>query len=223
MAMTCAPNAKAVVFDAYGTLFDVNSAVMRHADAIGPQATAFAALWRQKQLEYSWVLSLARRFADFWTLTQQALDYAFASFPQVDQGLRPALLAAYRKLDPYPEVPRVLGRLRQAGLITAILSNGDPAMLADAIASAGIGEMLTQVFSVSAVATFKTDPRAYAQLLEPLRLKASEIAFVSSNRWDVAGATAFGLPSIWVNRSGASDEYADLSPILVIRSLDELG
>jgi len=223
MAMKCAPNAKAVVFDAYGTLFDVNSAVMRHAGAIGPQASAFAALWRQKQLEYSWVLSLARRFADFWTLTQQSLDYAFASFPHVDRGLRPALLAAYRRLDPYPEVPQVLGRLRQAGLVTAILSNGDPAMLADAIASAGIGQVLTQVFSVSAVATFKTDPRAYAQVLAPLKVNTSEMAFISSNRWDVAGATAYGFPSIWVNRAGAPDEYADLSPILVIRSLAELN
>jgi 2-haloacid dehalogenase len=222
MAIPLAPNAKAIVFDAYGTLFDVNSAVMRHAGAIGPDATAFSALWRYKQLEYSWVLSLAGRFADFWTLTQRALDFAFASFPKVDRGLRPELLAAYRRLDPYPEVAKVLARLRQAGLTTAILSNGEPSMLADAIATAGIGNLLTAVFSVSEAGVFKTDRRAYAQVLAPLNARPPEIAFISSNRWDVAGATAFGLPSIWVNRSGAPDEYADLAPIAAIGSLDEV-
>jgi len=222
MAIPFSPGTKAIVFDAYGTLFDVNSAVMRHAGAIGSDAAAFSALWRQKQLEYSWVLSLADRFTDFWTLTRRALDFAFASFPHIDRELGPALLAAYRGLDPYPEVPTVLGRLRQSGLATAILSNGEPSMLADAIASAGIGNLLTAVFSVSKVGVFKTDRRAYAQVLTPLGVKPSEIAFVSSNRWDVAGGTAFGIPSIWVNRSQAPDEYEDLAPIAVIGSLHQL-
>jgi len=212
----------AYVFDAYGTLFDVHSAVLRHRDAIGPQAQAFSALWRQKQLEYSWVLSLAGRFSDFWTLTQEALDYALASFPAIDEALRPALLAAYRRLDAYPDAPPLLRRLRQAGRKTAILSNGEPAMLADAIASAGIGDLLTGVFSVSAVGVFKTDPRSYAQLPGPLGVAAGEIAFMSSNRWDVAGAAAFGLVPVWVNRVGAPDEYRALPPVAVLRSLDEL-
>ncbi|SDR41860.1 2-haloacid dehalogenase [Rhizobiales bacterium GAS191] len=222
MPLPFADRIRAYVFDAYGTLFDVNSAVMRHAGEIGAAAPAFSALWRQKQLEYSWILSLSGRFTDFWTLTQRALDYAFASFPGVDPALRPALLDAYRRLDAYPEVPVLLQRLRAKGFDTAILSNGEPAMLADAIASAGIGQHLTHVFSVSAVGIFKTDPRAYAQVLAPLGVKPNQVAFISSNRWDVAGAACFGFTPIWVNRTGAPDEYHDLAPVAVLRSLAEL-
>jgi len=214
---------KAYVFDAYGTLFDVHSAVMRHEGEIGPQAESFSALWRLKQLEYSWILSLAGRFSDFWTLTERALDYAFACHPGVDRTLRQKLLAAYRELDAYPEVPAALRRLRARGVRTAILSNGEPSMLADAVASAGLGGLLDEVFSVSSVGVFKTAPRAYAQLLGPLDAKPKEIAFVSSNRWDIAGAAAFGLTPVWVNRSGAPDEYQDLAPAAVVRSLEEVG
>jgi 2-haloacid dehalogenase len=217
------PPLKAYVFDAYGTLFDVNSAVMRHEAEIGGEARSFSALWRQKQLEYSWILSLIGRFTDFWTLTERALDYAFAAFPGVDRGLRPKLLAAYRRLDAYPEVPAALRQLRAKGLKTAILSNGEPSMLADAIGSAGIAELIDQVFSVSSVGVYKTDARAYAQLLEPLSARPQEIGFASSNRWDVAGAAAFGLVAIWVNRTSAPDEYQDLAPFAVVRSLAELA
>jgi 2-haloacid dehalogenase len=217
------PPLKAFVFDAYGTLFDVNSAVMRHEAKIGAEARAFSALWRQKQLEYSWILSLIGRFTDFWTLTERALDHALEAFPGVDRGLRPLLLAAYRKLDAYPDVADTLGRLRIKGLETAILSNGEPGMLGDAIASAGIAELLDHVFSVSSVGVYKTDARAYAQILEPLDAKPGEIGFVSSNRWDVAGAMAFGLVPIWVNRGGMPEEYADLAPVGVVRSLAEIG
>ena len=213
---------RAFVFDAYGTLFDVNSAVMHHAGEIGAAAPPFSALWRQKQLEYSWILSLSGRYCDFWTLTQRALDYAFASYPGVDRSLRAALLDAYRRLDAYPEVPALLTRLRAEGFATAILSNGEPGMLADAIASAGIGQHLDHVFSVEAVGIFKTDARAYAQVLGPLGLTRERIAFISSNRWDVAGAAAFGFTPIWVNRSGAPDEYDDFAPIAILRSLAEL-
>ncbi|MFI4997966.1 MAG: haloacid dehalogenase type II [Hyphomicrobiales bacterium] len=223
MPLRPSPHIKTYVFDAYGTLFDVSSAVMRHADRIGPDAPAFSALWRQKQLEYSWILTLSGRFSDFWTLTQGALDYALASFPGIDRALRPALLAAYRELGAYPEVQAALRRLRVGGFKTAILSNGEPSMLADAIASAGIGDLIDAVFSVSSVCAYKTDPRAYAQLLSPLAASRAEIAFVSSNRWDIAGAVAFGLTSIWINRSGAPDEYEDLAPVAVMRNLEELG
>jgi 2-haloacid dehalogenase len=223
MPLSLPSGIKAYVFDAYGTLFDVNSAVMRHEAKIGREARAFSALWRQKQLEYSWILSLCGRFADFWALTGRALDYAFASFPGIDVKLRDELLAAYRSLDAYPEVAAALRRLRAKGLNTAILSNGEPTMLADAIASAGIDGLIAEVFSVSSVGVYKTDPRAYAQLLLPLAAKPQEIAFVSSNRWDVAGASAFGLTPIWVNRSGAPDEYPELAPAAMVRSLVELG
>jgi len=223
MPLPLPPNIKAFVFDAYGTLFDVNSAVMRHEAEIGPQARAFSALWRQKQLEYSWVLSLCGRFSDFWTLTGRALDYAFASFAAIDRSVRGKLLDAYRSLDAYPEVPAVLRKLKGRGFKTAILSNGEPAMLSDAVASAGIADLLDAVFSVSSVGVFKTDPRAYAQILAPLGAAREAIAFVSSNRWDVAGAAAFGFAPIWVNRAGAPDEYLDLAPFAVVKSLEELG
>jgi 2-haloacid dehalogenase len=150
--------ARAVVFDAYGTLFDVHSAVARHATAVGPEATRLSEIWRAKQLEYSWVLSLAGRYEPFWTLTERALDYAFARCPGADVNLREQLLAAYRTLDAYPEVPAALGRLRARGLRTGILSNGDPGMLGDAVTSAALGLVLDEVLSVEAAGVFKTSP-----------------------------------------------------------------
>lgn len=212
----------AAVFDAYGTLFDVNAAVARHADAVGPDAARLSELWRAKQLEYSWVLSLAGRYAPFWTLTERALDYALALHPTVDRSLRERLLDAYRELDAYPEVPAVLIRLRERGIRTAILTNGDTAMVDRAVASAGLGPHLDAVVSVDEAQVFKTDPRAYRIALDRLGLRAGEVLFCSSNRWDVAGATAFGLTCAWVNRRGLPDEYPDLPPASVIASLDGL-
>ena len=198
---------RVVVFDAYGTLFDVHSAVARHAARIGPDAARLSELWRTKQLEYSWVSALAGRYEPFWALTEQALDHALARYPSVDAAARPLLLAAYRELDAYPEASAALARLRQRRLRTAILSNGDPAMLGAAVASAGLGNHLDAVLSVDAAKTFKTDPRAYGIAVATFAADKREIAFVSSNRWDVAGATAFGFPSIWVNRSELPEEY----------------
>lgn len=212
----------AVVFDAYGTLFDVHSAVARHAAAIGPEAARFSEVWRGKQLEYSWVLSLAALYEPFWTLTEQALDYAFARFPDVDRRLRPALLEAYRTLDAYGDAGPTLAALRQRGLRTGILSNGDPAMLEAAVASAGLAENLDAVLSVDAAQVFKTHPRAYDIALTALSVAADEVAFVSSNRWDIAGATAFGFRTIWINRAGLPDEYAELAPRAVVSSLEDL-
>src|SRR3954449_13415584 len=147
---------RAVVFDAYGTLFDVHAAVARHAAAVGPEAARLSEIWRAKQLEYSWVLSLAGRYEPFWTLTERALDFALARCPAVDRSLRPALLDAYRTLDAYPEAPGVLARLRQGGVRTGILSNGSPEMLASAVASAGLEALLEAVLSVDAIRVFKT-------------------------------------------------------------------
>jgi 2-haloacid dehalogenase len=212
----------AVIFDAYGTLFDVHSAVARHAGRIGPDATAFSEIWRAKQLEYSWVLSLAGAYEPFWTLTERALDYAFARFPGVDRALRPLLLDAYRRLTAYPEVPTTLDSLRKRGLRTGILSNGDPGMLSEAVSSAGLADYLDAVLSVDAAKVFKTSPRAYRLALSALSLTARDVAFVSSNRWDVAGAAAFGFKAVWVNRLGMPDEYPELAPSLIVPSLREL-
>jgi 2-haloacid dehalogenase len=212
--------ARAFVFDAYGTLFDVHSAVARHAAALGEDAARLSEIWRAKQLEYSWVLSLAGCYEPFWTLTERALDFAFARCPKADRSLRPALLDAYRTLDAYPEARGVLRRLRDRDVRTGILSNGSPEMLASAVASAGLKGLLEAVLSVDAVKTFKTSPRTYELVLAAFGLAAAEVAFVSSNRWDVAGAAAFGFKAVWVNRSRQPDEYPGLEPVLVI---DDLG
>jgi 2-haloacid dehalogenase len=212
-------SARAVVFDAYGTLFDVHSAVARHADKIGPDAARLSELWRTKQLEYSWVSALAGRYEPFWAFTERALDYALARNPSVDPAARQFLLDAYRKLNAYPEAPAVLAGLRERGLRTAILSNGDPAMLGEAVASAGLHDLLDAALSVDAEKTFKTDPRAYQIAVAAFAAERRDIAFVSSNRWDVAGATAFGFPSVWVNRSGLPEEYPALQPVAVIQNL----
>ncbi|HEY8382796.1 MAG TPA: haloacid dehalogenase type II [Microvirga sp.] len=212
-------HAEAVVFDAYGTLFDVHSAVARHAASIGPEAARLSEIWRAKQLEYSWVLSLADRYEPFWTLTERALDHAFARCPGVDQVLRPRLLDAYRSLDAYGEVADVLRALRARGLKTGILSNGDPAMLRDAVASAGLGGALDAVLSVEEAGVFKTSPRTYALIEASLAAAPAGTVFVSSNRWDIAGAAAFGLRPVWVNRLGLPDEYPGLEPVAVVGDL----
>lgn len=215
-------HADAVVFDAYGTLLDVHSAVQRHAAAIGPDAARLSETWRQKQLEYSWVLSLCGHYAPFWTLTERALDHALARHPGVDPAIRPDLLDAYRSLDAYPEVPGTLDALRRAGLTTAILSNGDTAMLAAAVTAADLAERLDAVLSVDPAGTFKTAPRAYDLAPDRLGVPRERIVFLSSNRWDIAGAAAYGFAPVWVNRTDQPDEYPDLEPVRVIRSLDGL-
>jgi 2-haloacid dehalogenase len=215
-------DARAFVFDAYGTLFDVHAAVGRHAAAVGPEAARLSEIWRAKQLEYSWVLSLAGRYEPFWTLTERALDYAFARCPTVDRGVRAALLDAYHTLDAYPDVAGVLARLRQEGFRTGILSNGSPDMLDSAVASAGLTGLLDEVLSVDAVGVFKTSPRTYALVASAFKVEPDEVVFVSSNRWDAAGATAFGFRSVWVNRAGLPDEYDGFAPAAVVRDLSEL-
>jgi 2-haloacid dehalogenase len=217
--MTDLTGPRAFVFDAYGTLFDVHSAVARHGAQIGAEAERLSELWRAKQLEYSWVLSLAGAYEPFWLLTERALAYALARCPAVDPEVKPILMAAYRALDAYPEVPGALRRLRARGVRTGILSNGDPGMLADAVASAGLASLLDAVLSVEAAGVFKTDRRAYALVPRELALPVSDIAFVSSNRWDVAGAAAFGFHCVWVNRLGLPDEYPDHPPLAVVGSL----
>lgn len=216
------PDVKAVIFDAYGTLFDVHSAVARHSDRVGPDAARLSEIWRAKQLEYSWVLSLAGRYEPFWRLTEKALDHALARHPGVDRAVRPLLLDAYRSLDAYEEVRPTLEALRARGLRTGILSNGDPEMLQAAVASAGLGGLLDPVLSVDAAGVFKTSPRTYDLVLEALGIATAEVAFVSSNRWDVAGAAAFGFAPVWVNRLGLPDEYAELPPRAIVSSLDGL-
>ncbi|CAO4144447.1 haloacid dehalogenase type II [Methylorubrum extorquens] len=208
------------VFDAYGTLFDVHSAVARHAGALGPRADSLSEVWRTKQLEYSWVHGLMGRYVAFWHLTERALDFALAKHPEIDRGFREKLLDAYRDLDAYDEVPGVLERLRERGVKTALFSNGNAAMLERAVASSGLGEQLDAVLSVDPVRTFKTAPAAYQMVLDQLATERNTVLFFSSNRWDIAGATAFGFDAVWVNRKGQPDEYPDQPPRAVVKSLD---
>lgn len=213
----------AYVFDAYGTLFDVHSAVRRHIEVLGHERGGrLSELWRQKQLEYSWVRTLLGRYRDFEAITADALDFAMASVAPECAALKPALMEAYHRLDAYPEVPAVLGTLKARGARTAILSNGTPVMLAAAIEAAGIASLVDVTLSVDSVPTYKTDPRVYQLAVDALAVGAKEISFQSSNRWDIAGAAAFGLRSVWINRAGNPNEYPDLAPIAVLGSLTEL-
>ena len=212
----------AYVFDAYGTLFDVHSAVRRHMEAVGPEGPRLSEIWRTKQLEYTWVRALAGRYRDFWSLTEDALDFAFAAVPDANRGARDALLDAYRTLDCYAEVPEVLRALREDGARTAILSNGSPGMLHDAVQAAGLAELLDDAFSVDTLATFKVTPAVYALVTDAYGLEPDAISFQSSNRWDIAGAAAFGHRCVWVNRTGQPDEYGDMAPGLVVRDLRDL-
>lgn len=212
----------AYVFDAYGTLFDVHAAVRRHADAIGPDGAAFSELWRAKQLEYSWVRTLMGTYADFWQLTEQALDFSLNKFPSVDPAIRPKLLDDYWRLDCYPEVPAVLKALKAAGARLAILSNGSAEMLNAAVRSSALDQVLDEVFSVDTVKRFKTDPSVYDMVTTRWRLYPGAVSFQSSNRWDVAGAAKFGFRTVWINRSNQPEEYRDLSPSLILPSLEGL-
>ena len=212
----------AYVFDAYGTLFNVHAAIARHRAAAGPEAERFSEIWRSKQLEYTWTLTLAGRYVDFWALTERALDYAFARVPSVDRSLRAKLLDAYLTLDAFPDARAALIALKSRGARLAILSNGTARMLAAAVDAAGTAAQLDAVLSVEAVRLYKPRPEVYALATEALALQPSEIAFVSSNRWDVMGATAFGFAALWVNRNRLPNEYPDQAPLREIADLAAL-
>ncbi len=212
----------AYVFDAYGTLFDVHAAIARHRTAAGPEAERFSEIWRSKQLEYTWTLTLAGRYVDFWTLTERALDYTFARVASVDRALRPQLLDAYLKLDAFADARTALRDLKARGARLAILSNGSPRMLAAAVEAAGFSGLFDAVLSVDAIRRYKPRPEVYALVTDALAVGASDAAFVSSNRWDVMGAVSFGFNAFWVNRARMPDEYADLAPLREIPDLAAL-
>ena len=214
--------ARAFVFDAYGTLFDVHSAIGRHRAAAGPDAERFSEIWRTKQLEYSWTLTLAGRYADFWTLTERALDFAFARFPSVDRALKPKLLDAYWTLEAFSDARPALRGLKARGASTAILSNGSPEMLASAVDSAGIGAELDAALSVDPICIYKPRPEAYALVTATFKLRPADVLFVSSNRWDVMGAGAFGFRTAWINRTNGAEEY-EPAPDAVLTGLADLA
>src|SRR5262245_31407149 len=212
----------ACVFDGYGTLFDYASAAARSQDRLGKDWQPLSDLWRRKQLEYSWLRTLMGRHADFWHVTGEALDYALAAHGRADPALRAFLMQQYFSLDPYPEVARMLERLRAVGLKTAILSNGAPTMLVGAVNSARLSERLDAVLSVESAGVFKPHPSAYQVAVDRLALPAHRICFLSSNSWDAVGAAAFGLRVIWINRTRQPAERLPAAAEREIASLAEL-
>lgn len=214
---------RAYVFDAYGTLFDVHAAIARHRAAAGPDAERFSEIWRLKQLEYSWTSTLAGHYADFWSLTERALDYAFARVPSVDRALRPKLLDAYLELDAFGDARAAVTALKMRGLKTAILSNGSPRMLSAAVEASGMAGLLDAVLSVDAVRVYKPRREVYALVTNRFGIEPQQVVFVSSNRWDVMGAAAFGFRPLWVNRSRMPEEYAEQPPLRVVSDLSALA
>ncbi len=212
----------ACVFDAYGTLFDVHSAVGRGGGALGDKADRVSALWRQKQLEYTWLRSLMGQYVDFWQVTGDALDYALAANGVDDPGLRQGLMDLYLSLDAYPDVKDALGRLREGGKTTAILSNGAPAMLQAAVDSAGLAECLDATLSVEEPRIYKPDRRVYQLAVDRLGVPSGRICFVSTNAWDACGAANFGFTVAWLNRFGQQAERLPGTPAAVIATLAEL-
>lgn len=214
--------ARAVVFDAYGTLFDVGSAAARAKDELGDGWEALAETWRAKQLQYTWLRSLMGRHTDFWRVTGDALDYALAAHGPRDRELRDRLMALYERLSAYPDARPALEALRGRALKLAVLSNGTPRMLAAAAESAGLAPLLDAVLSVEEVGTYKPTPSVYRLASDRLGVWPSEIAFVSSNGWDAAGAKAAGLRVAWCNRAGQPAERLPDVPDVEIRTLAEL-
>ncbi len=213
---------KACVFDAYGTLFDVNSAARSAQDSLGEKWQPLAELWRAKQLQYTWLRGLAGRHADFWQVTGDALDFALATLHLEDAELRAQLIKSYLVLDAYPEVPATLRRLKAAGMKLAILSNGTPAMLAAATAHAGVADLFDAVLSVEEVRVYKPHRAVYQLACTRLDVAAEQVCFLSSNAWDAYSAKAFGVHVLWCNRFGQVAERIPETPDGEIATLTEV-
>ena len=213
---------RACVFDAYGTIFDFASAAARCSDVLRESTQRLTALWRDKQLQYTWLRAAQGRHADFWQVTGDALDFTLETLGLADPGLRDRLMQLYLRLDPFPEVPAVLRELRSAGFARAILSNGTPTMLTAAIDNGGLTGLFDQVLSVEEVGVYKPHSKVYQLACDRLGLAADAIVFLSSNAWDAHAATAFGMRVAWCNRYGQKRERLPGSPDREMRSLAEL-
>ena len=212
----------ACVFDAYGTLFDFTSAAARCRDLLGDKLDRLNTLWRDKQLQYTWLRAIQGRHADFWQVTGEALDFALDALAIGNPDLRRRLMDIYRTLDAFPEVPATLERLKRAGLKTAILSNGSPAMLDAAVQHASISHLVDAVLSVEEVGVYKPHPKVYQLAVDRLAVEPSAIAFQSSNAWDAYAASAFGMRVVWCNRNAQRPERLPGKPDRVVATLAEL-
>ena len=213
---------RACVFDAYGTLFDYASAAAACRDVLGDKLERLTTLWRDKQLQYTWLRAVQGRHVDFHHVTGDALDFALATLGLTDSALRSRLMDLYLKLDAFPEVPETLRRLRDGGMKTAILSNGSPMMLQAAVDSAGLVGLFDAILSVEEVGVYKPHPKVYQLAVDRVGVPASAISFQSSNAWDAYAASAFGMQVVWCNRYGQMRERLPGSPDREIKSLAEL-
>jgi 2-haloacid dehalogenase len=213
---------QACVFDAYGTLFDFASAANRCPAIPADKVAALTTLWRDKQLQYTWLRTMQGRYADFWQVTGDALDVTLETLGLADPARRDALMQLYLTLEPFPEVPDVLRRLKQAGMRTAILSNGSPTMLDALVKNAGLAGLFDAVLSVEEVGAFKTDVRVYQLAVERLGVVAETISFQSSNAWDAWAASAFGMRVVWCNRYGQRPERLPGKPDAEVTTLADL-
>ena len=214
-------NTKALVFDAYGTLFDVNSAANKCKEKIGEDWEKFANFWRTTQLEYTWLRSLMRRHRDFWKITEDSLEKSLQVFG-VDKNMKNELLNLYKVLSPYPEVKKVLETLKDQNFKLAILSNGTPALLNELVSSNDLNNLFDDLFSVEEVKVFKPASKVYEIPTKKYNIKASQITFLSANTWDVSGAGNFGYNSVWVNRNKSKFDLLDYQPKNEVSNLTQL-
>ena len=215
-------NIAACVFDAYGTLFDFNSAASAAKDELGDDWQRLSDLWRLKQLQYTWLRGLAEHHADFWQVTGDALDFALATLKIARPGLRERLMNLYLQLSTYPEVPAMLHELKARGIKLAILSNGNPSMLAAVVANSSLQDVFDAVLSVEEVGVYKPHPLVYGLASQRLAIAPSRICFLSSNGWDAYSAKAFGFRVIWCNRFGQAPERIPETPDGEITDLSAL-
>ena len=212
---------KAVVFDAYGTLFDVNSAAKRCKDKIGTKWETFANFWRTTQLEYTWLRSLMKRHKNFWDITEDSLDKSMKVF-NINKNMKNELLSLYKVLSPYPEVKEVLEDLKKKNFKLAILSNGTLDLLNELVESNKLNTLFDNLFSVEEVKIYKPDPSVYELPIKKYKIKSGEITFLSANTWDVSGGGNFGYNSIWVNRHNSIFDILDFQPKNEISNLTQL-
>ena len=214
-------NIKAIIFDAYGTLFDVNSAAEKCKDKIGDKWESFANFWRITQLEYTWLRSLMKRHKDFWQITEDSLDKSMRAF-SIDPSMKNELLNLYKVLSPFKEVPETLKKLKGRNFKLAILSNGTPSLLDELVKSNNLDKLFDDIFSIEEVGIYKPDSRVYDLPIKKYKIKNSEVIFLSANTWDVSGGGNYGYQSIWVNRNNNIFDNLDYKPSNQIKDLTEL-
>ena len=214
-------NIKAIIFDAYGTLFDVNYAAEKCKDKIGDKWEPFANFWRTTQLEYTWLRSLMGRHKDFWQITEDSLDKSMKAF-NIDPSMKDELLNLYKVLSPFKEVPETLKKLKEKNFKLAILSNGTPSLLSELVKSNNLNDLFDDLFSIEKVGIYKPNSKVYEIPLNKYRIEKNEVAFLSANTWDVSGAGNYGFNSIWVNRYNNIFDNLDYVPKQEIKDLHKL-